>query len=141
MFTLVEIWMSKFGVPKHRDRKTCSLYSKLVEEELKELDVEFKHGKSEAELKEAIDLLWVAMAKVISLGYTHEEVNKAFAAVYNSNMSKASYSKKEVEQYIKDNMLDGYTVKQVGDAFLLLNQSGKIQKGPNYHVAKIKLDK
>jgi phosphoribosyl-ATP pyrophosphohydrolase len=141
MFTLVEIWMSKFGVPMHRDRKTCSLYSKLIQEELKELEAEFKHGRSEAELKEAIDLLWVTMAKILALGYSYDDVRKAMTAVYNSNMSKASASKEQVEKYIEDNMLEGYTVQQVDDLFLLLNRSGKIQKGPNYHVAKIKLDK
>ena len=141
MFTLVEIWMSKFGVPMHRDRKTCSLYSKLIQEELKELDAEFKHGRSEAELKEAVDLLWVTMAKILALGYDYDDVRSALTAVYNSNMSKASSSKEQVQKYIQDNMLEGYKVKQINDIFLLLNSSGKIQKGPNYHVAKIKLAK
>jgi hypothetical protein len=140
MISLIKQWMESFKIPTERDFKTCKLYSKLVQEELRELDAEFSGGKSEAELKEAIDLLWVASARVIALGYSFEEINKAFAQVFYSNMSKRSSSKEALENYIKENMLAGYTVEEIEGYFVLLNNIGKIQKGPFYHEPKIKLD-
>lgn len=140
MITLVLKWMQTFLVPTTRDEHTVELYSKLIEEEHKEVNEEYSAEKTSAELKECVDLLWVTYAKVLSLGYTVDEVSDAFDAVYRSNMSKCSNTEVELRTFILENNLHGYTTKQVGeDKYVLLNSNGKIQKGPNYHAAKIKL--
>ncbi len=140
MITLVLDWMQTFLVPTNRDTKTVDLYSRLIEEEHGETNDEFSKGKSVEELKECADLLWVTIAKVLSLGYTPEEITEALEAVYDSNMSKCSKTKEEVEKYITHHNLLSHSIQKVGeDRYVLLNQNGKIQKGPNYHAARINL--
>lgn len=140
MINLVLKWMQVFQVPTNRDTKTVDLYSRLIEEEHKETIDEFSKDKSIEELKECADLLWVTYAKILSLGYTPEQVINAFQAVYDSNMSKCNNSEEELEKYIAQNSLLSHTIQKVGDGkYVLVNQNGKIQKGPNYHAAVINL--
>lgn len=139
MINLVLNWMKTLLVPTNRDVNTVNLYSKLIEEEHREVNEEFSDEPTPAELKECADLLWVTYAKILSLGYTPDQVVEAFHEVYSSNMSKCKNTKEELEAYIQINKLVGYTIQQVTNGYVLLNQNGKIQKGPNYHAAKINL--
>lgn len=140
MIYLVLKWMQLFQVPTTRDAKTVDLYSRLIEEEHEETINEFSKGKSAEELKECADLLWVTLAKILSLGYTPGQVVNAFEAVYESNMSKCNNSEEELIKYIAQNSLLSHTIQKVGDGkYVLINQNGKIQKGPNYHAARIDL--
>lgn len=140
MIYLVLKWMQVFQVPTTRDAKTVDLYSRLIEEEHEETNNEFSKGKSVEELKECADLLWVTIAKILSLGYTNKEVLDALEAVYESNMSKCNNSEEELIKYIAQNSLLSHTIQKVGDGkYVLINQNGKIQKGPNYHAARINL--
>ena len=140
MITLVLDWMQTFLIPTTRDAKTVDLYSRLIEEEHEETNNEFSKGKSVEELKECADLLWVTIAKVLSLGYTPEEITEALEAVYDSNMSKCSNTEEELQKYIDQNSLLSHTIQKIGESkYVLLNQNGKIQKGPNYHAARINL--
>lgn len=140
MITLVYNWMQTFLIPTNRNTETVDLYSRLIEEEHQETNDEFSKGRSTEELKECADLLWVTIAKVLSLGYTPEEITKALEAVYESNMSKYSNTKEELEKYITHHSLLSYSIQEIGEGkYVLLNQNSKIQKGPNYHAAKIDL--
>lgn len=140
MINLVLNWMQTFLIPTTRDKETVDLYSRLIEEEHEETNNEFHKGRSVEELKECADLLWVTIAKVLSLGYTPEEITSALEAVHESNMSKYSNTKEQLEDFITYHSLQGYSVKEVGKKkYVLLNSNGKIQKGPNYHAARINL--
>lgn len=84
------------------------LYDKLIHEEFFELqECRFETPN---DLKELCDLIWVAVGYGLSSNY---DLEVAFNEVYRSNMSK---------------LVDGQCVK---------DESGKVQKGPNYSPANM----
>jgi hypothetical protein len=136
MILPIQTWMDSLGVPRTRDTKTVQLYSDLIREELAELENEIDNGPSAEELKEGVDLIWVVVAKLLSLGYDILDIYNAMAEVYSSNMTKLSTNREALEALIKPDQ----EIKQVSPThFVVVDKNGKIQKGPFYRKADIKL--
>lgn len=129
---LVRKWMQEFEVKTNRDAETVQLYSKLINEELKELELEFKDEAHPDELKEAVDLIWVTLGKVYALGYTVAEISQALALVYNSNMSKLCKTEEEAIDYVNANPGTSYRRNRSGNYLIFNTETNKVLKGPNY---------
>lgn len=82
------------------------------------------------ELDALCDIQYVLNGKIVSGGY-HEIFDRNFDRVHHNNMSKAHNTEQHAQETI-DKVPDAYTVKEVGDYFIVLNKSGKIIK-PHDH--------
>jgi hypothetical protein len=133
-FKLVEIWLRNFSVDLERNPDVMALYNTLIEEELKEFNAETE--VSEAGLKEAADLLWVAIGKVLVSGYTAQELETAIGKVAESNLSKLC-SESEAKEYVKNNPDTYYKVNEFGRCTIHRASDHKIMKGPNYKQADL----
>lgn len=119
------------------------LYSKLINEEVKE----FNEANTKAEkLKEAIDLIWVAVGYIWStLNGKEDKINKAFDEVYSSNLSKICFTYEEArktKEYYKTEKNKETVIKEYDDGsgkyYIIYTLDGKYKKGINYKPANTK---
>lgn len=116
----VEEFVDSFGLEKEEPKE---LYFDLIEEEFEELNKTVNtNGQysnllipdEAAFLKELCDLLYVAYGLGIRSGYPAELIDRCFAEVHRSNMSKLGEDGKPIYR-----------------------EDGKVLKGPNYTPANI----
>jgi len=131
---LVREFMLAFGqhAPERQemaDASTLAFRRDLIAEEADEL-------LNAADLRDALDaiadLLYVVHGAAVTLGFSPETVDAAFAEVHRSNMSKA-WTLKEVEQ---GEMQD--CAFYIGrDLYAVFRHDGKIIKSPSYSPANL----
>jgi hypothetical protein len=128
MIFLVEDWLNNFDP----DRENFEFYDKLIHEELAEFNEE------PDDLKEACDLIWVAMGKALQK-FSAEDLSKGLIEVHKSNMSKLSPTEEVVNEWLRINGMQfgGSTVKKIKDGYIAVRNDGKILKGPSYKLANI----
>lgn len=128
MISLVKRWLDNFDP----QRKNFETYSTLVVEELKEFDAE------PDDLKEACDLIWVAVGKGLQK-FSAEQLEQGLIAVYESNMSKACSDESELKEWLrKQGMSEGTTITKLPNGQVVaLRADGKILKGPAYKPASV----
>lgn len=120
----VEQFMYEMNLPKGGN-----VYSKLVAEELEELE----EAESLAEVwKEAGDLLFVTLGKILEMGVTPKQISMLFTRVALSNTSKIADTAQEVQQWIEENGHHAYVQETPGGYFIAKDPTGKALKGPNY---------
>lgn len=129
--------MEQFEVPTNRDKETVKLYSKLIIEELKELEAEFDTKPSHDELKEAVDLLWVTLGKIAALGYTESQIQHALIEVFESNMSKLCDNEEEAIDFVNATENASYKKNSAGKFIIFNTNTNKVLKGPKYNYAKL----
>ena len=135
-YEMVREFMRTFGqeVPselKMPDRDTVELRTQLSGEEVVEID-EAENVTDYA--KESIDLLYVALGNVIAAGITPEQLERGFAEVHRSNMSKL-WSATDVFNGIPD----GASSEKVDVGLYIVRRAdGKIIKPPSYSPANLR---
>lgn len=92
--------------------EVIELRKKLIKEEFRETIEAIESGNLTNIAKEISDLIWVLLGTIIAYGLT-DLFGRIFFEVYRSNMSKLG-----------------------ADGNIILNEYGKIQKGPNYKKAE-----
>lgn len=133
---MVKRWMYEFEVPLNRNKVTVDLYSKLINEELKELEDEFAETATPNELKECLDLLWVTLGKIYALGYSTNELEDGLQQLYRSNMSKLCSTEEEAIDYANKFPNTSYKRTRNGHYMVFNTETNKILKGPNYESPK-----
>lgn len=128
---LVFDWMFLFNHVPNLDN--YKLYTKLIREELSELD----NAQTPEEMaKEAGDLLWVTLGKVLQI-LTPEQITEVIERIYVSNMSKAYPNRVSAEAYLMEAglFLDHDVVQLPFHYAIKRKLDGKIVKGGNYKPA------
>lgn len=92
------------------DKALVPLYTKLIQEEFKELSAEFESGTEADQFKEALDLIWVILGYCAAKGWP---VDEGWLELCASNFSK-------------------FTVGEEGKLVATKRADGKIQKPLTY---------
>lgn len=125
---LVSTWIKEFRVDTSGLEGNIELYTKLLFDEIDELQDE-KAGTKE-HFHEAMDVIWVAISLALVSGYNPKQIEKGIKILFDSNWSKASTFQDAVKYMVNsqnpchDETLSGRT--------MVLTGMGKICKGANY---------
>lgn len=136
---LVKGWMEAFGQatpdsPSMPSQQVQYLRWKLIMEEGKELaDANDLVGALDA----VSDLLYVVYGAAVAFGFSWEQVDRAFAEVHRSNMSKL-WTQEEIDTHCMDGHVADRAQNPDGDRIWLVRRDdGKVIKSPSYSPANL----
>lgn len=114
--------------------KTRSLRYRLNREEITEL----RHATTPEEALDAIaDTLYVVLGSAVAYGFSGEQVEKAFAEVHRSNLTKF-WRLEQVAEADIESMTAKIVGRDEGGALLVVtDETGKVIKSPSYSPADI----